>query len=117
MNDPLDYVIFFFGSGFAFFVGVGGILMGLILSLRVRTRMTALARNLCVLLGCALVILSAAPLEWWLYGLAGITTCIWLGLEWTKSSWSRRTMVAARVAVLAVWLLALALELPYQMTP
>lgn len=117
MNDPLDHVIFFFGSGFAFFVGVGGIVVALILSLRARSRMTALARNLCVLLGCVLVLLSAAPLEWWLYALAGTTTFIWLALEWTKALCSRRTMVAARVAVLAVWLLALAFEMSYQVTP
>lgn len=116
MPDSLDPIIFFVGSGLAFFVGVACILVGLT-SLVESGRAVSLARNLAVLVGGILVAISAAPLEWWWYALAASVTGVWLPVEWCKRLLPRRALVAARVAVLAVWLLALGLEVPYHVTP
>jgi acyl-CoA thioesterase-1 len=115
--DSLDPIIFFVGSGLAFFVGVACILVGLTASLVESGRAVSLARNLAVLVGGILVAISAAPLEWWGYVLVASVTGIWLPFEWCKRLLPRSAIVAARVAVLAVWLLALGLEVPYHVTP
>jgi acyl-CoA thioesterase-1 len=117
MSEELAHLIYFFGSGLAFFVGVASILAGLTLSVFALGRWAAMARNLAVILGAILVATSAAPLEWWLYALAGAVTCVWLPLEWNRSSLPRKAIALTRLAVLAVWLLALVLEIPYQVTP
>ena len=117
MDDWLSYVIFFVGSGLAFFVGTACMLVGLASSFGTLGRVRSIVRNLAVLLGGIFVIVSAAPLEWWLYGLVAAVTCVWLPLEWWKVSLPKSVISSARAALATAWLLALALELPYHVTP
>jgi acyl-CoA thioesterase-1 len=117
MNDPLDHVIYFVGSGLAFFAGASCVLLAVALSFAARGRALSLVRNLAALLGAILVAVSAAPLEWWVYASAGVLTCGWLALEWRKTPPPKRALAVARFAVLAVWLLALDLELPHHLAP
>lgn len=114
MPDGLDLVIYFVGSGLAFFVGIGLILFGVALSPFAQRRPIALARNLLVLIGGLLVTISATPLDGWLYGALALFTSIWLGLEWFGEG---RKVCAARLAIAVVWLAALALEVPSHITP
>ena len=118
MGDWLDLVIFFVGSGLAFFLGVAFVLLGLITSIFVAGRKLALARNLVVMVGGILVAISATPFEWWVYALLAVVTCVWLPLEWF-TGWRSSTILiyGARLSVLAVWLLALGLELPFHFMP
>ncbi len=117
MDTSLDYVIYFVGSGLAFFVGVAAILAGLAISLRAVGRAAAHARDLVVMLGGLFVVISAAPLEWWVYAVAAALTGVWLPLEWYRNILPSRVLGASRLAVLLVWLLALALEIPFHVTP
>jgi acyl-CoA thioesterase-1 len=117
MGDWLDPVIYFIGSGAAFFVGAAAILLGLGISSVSSGRSLLLARNLAVLIGVVLVAISAAPLPWWLYAILALVTCVWLPLEWLKARARPKALLAARVATLVVWLIALAMELPYHFTP
>jgi acyl-CoA thioesterase I len=117
MGDPLDLVIYFVGSGLAFFVGAVGILLGVGISWFAHARLLKLARNLMVLIGGILVAISAAPLDWWLYATLAVVTCVWLPLEWFPSTIPKKGAAAARIGVLAMWMFALGMELPYHFTP
>jgi acyl-CoA thioesterase-1 len=117
MGDRLDPVIYFVGSGNAFFVGAAAVLLGLNISILASGRMLLLVRNLAVLIGVILVAISATPLPWELYAILALITCVWLPLEWLKARVWPKAMIAARTATLAVWLAALGMELPYHFTP
>jgi acyl-CoA thioesterase-1 len=115
--DVLDHVIYFVGGGLAFFVGAALILAGVGVSPWVESRWLKLARNLAALVGGILIVISAVPLDWWLYALLATTSVAWLIIEWLTGKLSPRWPRAARIAAVAVWLLALGLELPYHFTP
>jgi len=70
-----------------------------------------LARNLVVLVGGVLVTISSTPLDWWLYAALGVATCIWLPLEWCNASVPKKSLIAARLVVFAIWSVALGLEI------
>ena len=113
----MDHVIYFVGSGVAFFVGVAFVMLGVAISPFIAGRALQLARNLAVFIGGVLVAISAAPLDWWLYALLGALTAIWLPLEWCKAIVPRKTVITGRLGVLSIWLFASAIEMPYQITP
>lgn len=117
MGDWLDPVIYFVGSGDAFFVGAGAILLGVGISSVAARRIALVVRNLAVLVGVVLVAVSAVPLPWWLYAVLTLATGAWILLEWLKARVNPKANVAARLATLAIWLLAIAIELPYHFTP
>src|ERR1043165_7702835 len=113
----LNFIIYHFGSGHAFFLGVTCILIALGLSFVISYRGASLARNLAVLIGGILVTISATPLPWWLYGLLAVVTLVWLTLEWCTSSLCSRRIAVLRITMLVVWLAATGLELPYHVMP
>ncbi len=117
MDNLLNFTIYFVGSGLAFFVGLGSVLLGVSGSWFARSRAQQFARNLAVIIGCILVAISAVPLEWWIYSLVAAITLLWLPLEWFASTVRKKTVATGRIAALAAWVLALAMELPYQFTP
>jgi acyl-CoA thioesterase-1 len=117
MSDPLSLVIYFFGSGLAFFTGAGLIAVGVGISQTCERRWLMLARNLAVIVGGMFIALSAIPLDWWLYAFLGIATCGWLALEWFLPHTHLKTLLGARLCVLMVWATAVALELPHHITP
>lgn len=107
----MNTVMFLFGSGFAFFLGVGFILVALTVCSCARSRIAA---TLLALFGLILVLLSAAPLPYWLYAVAGGSTVGWLIVERLDNSRWRRIRRLMRIAVVGHWIAAAAMELPYQ---
>ena len=81
MDDWLSLVIYFFGSGTAFFVGVALLITGVAVSFFAAGRTLRLARNLTAAVGAILVAVSATPLPWWLYAVLALLTIGWLVSE------------------------------------
>ncbi|MFO0968260.1 MAG: GDSL-type esterase/lipase family protein [Gemmataceae bacterium] len=113
----MNTVIYFFGSGLAFLVGLGLLLLAIGLLIGVKRNWLRSLASLLSILGAILVALSATPLPYWLYVSGGIVWFAWLIVERVSSERGRRWRVGLRVAVVAVVGLALALEMPYQFTP
>src|SRR5262249_11510026 len=67
--------------------------------------------------GLILVLFSATPLPYWLYGVTFVSTIGWLVVENAKSEAWRTRRRWWRVGVAAGWLCAIALALPYHFTP
>jgi len=113
----VSWVIYFFGSGAAFFAGVGLVLAGVALVSFYRRGWSTAAANLCAFLGLALIALSATPLPYWLYGLAGAITLFWLVVERSRRKALLRCRKWIRAATAVVWLAAVAMEVPYHIAP
>jgi acyl-CoA thioesterase-1 len=108
----MSFVIFFFGSGFAFFAGVALVLLGVAVT-RWRPRLSWVP----AMLGLIVIALSAAPLPYWLYAVAGLITVVWFLAEAFRRKLARVSLIFARTGVAIVWLSAAALELPYLLGP
>jgi acyl-CoA thioesterase-1 len=109
-------LIYVFGSGLAFFLGVGLVLAALALAgAQNRPRLRRLAR-LAVAGGAVLVALSAVPLPWWMLGVLAASLIAWgVGeVAWAKHPRRRRWL---RLGVAAAWLAAVGVELPYHFVP
>jgi acyl-CoA thioesterase-1 len=117
MGDTLDIIIYFVGSGLAFFAGSGLVLAGLAISPFAYNRPLKLVRNLAVLVGGILVAISAIPLDWWLYALVTVATIVWLPFEWFAEAGGKKALQGLRIAVAIAWLFALGLELPFHFAP
>jgi acyl-CoA thioesterase-1 len=113
----MAWVIYLFGSGIAFFAGVGLVLAGVVLVSFRRRKWSVSIATLAALLGLILVAVSATPLPYWLYGLAGALTMGWLVVERSGSEAARCRRAWARGLVAVVWLAAILLEIPYQVVP
>jgi acyl-CoA thioesterase I len=112
VNSLLVYHI---GSGHAFFSGIAFIqLAGLSAFLR-RGRWLAVCRMASVCAGVILVAVSSTPLPAWFYGIAGAVTLAWIALERLIKSTHRRLKLGLRYAMLAIWWLGIALELPFHL--
>jgi acyl-CoA thioesterase I len=111
----MAWVIYFFGSGDAFFAGLmlalGGILAA---ALRPTPGWIRLASLLGVL-GLILVVASAVPQPIWLYSLWGIVLIAWLVAERRAIRPGLRNGLRATAAFASILLAAL--ELPYQFCP
>lgn len=113
----MNWLTYTFGSGLAFFLGLGLILTGLtVFAVSERSIWKILATCLAVL-GLCVVGLSAAPLPYWFYALAAMLSGAWLIAERLTQSrlyvWRR----ALRASVAVVCLIAVAMELPYHLSP
>jgi len=111
----MSWVIYLFGSGDVFFLGIGLILAGLAtLAYCLRQWLRSVA-SLFVVLGLLLVGLSATPLPYWLYLVAGTVSVLWLVAERLTHGWliARRNLLRGLVVV--IWVIAAALEFPYHL--
>ena len=112
----MSWVIYLFGSGMVFFLGAGFILAALAtFSCCRRPHWRALA-SLCVVIGLLLIALSATPLPYWLYAIAGTATVLWLVTERHAKGWLIARRKVLRALLVVVWTITIALELPYQLT-
>ncbi|QDT42845.1 Esterase TesA precursor [Gimesia alba] len=107
----MNPIVYHIASGQAFFTGVALVILAALLSLR-EQRMPRRLMVLSFLLGVIAVAVSSTPLPWWLYGMAGLLTLVWLVLLFR-----RRGHRSAAFLLIAVWLVALLLEVPYHLTP
>jgi acyl-CoA thioesterase-1 len=111
----MRWVIYLFGSGVVFFLGIGLILAALATFSRCQRRPWRTLASLGVVAGLLLVGLSAIPLPYWLYGVVGVLTVTWLVAERLSRGWliDRRTLLRCLVAI--VWAIVLALEVPHHL--
>jgi acyl-CoA thioesterase-1 len=113
----MSWVIYFFGSGAAFFSGILLVLAAALGLAACRHRWLVRIAVLLALLGLILVALSATPLPYWFYAAAGLTSLIWLWSErtaWTRLAGHRKWL---RLVAAVTWLAAAAAEMPHQFVP
>src|SRR5262245_35551303 len=113
----MGWVIFLFGSGLAFFVGVGCVLVSIAVLSYTERPVDKVLGTLAAIVGLILIACSATPLPYWLYALAAVVTLPWLVAERSRRAWLANRRRPLRWATAAVWLAAAAIEIPYHMTP
>jgi len=111
----MNWVVYLFGGGLAFFLGAGLIVAAVGAASLPQSTATAMAVTLLAALGLLLVAASAAPLPLSLYVVAFVATGWWVMTERLdrfepERGWARR-------AAMFVWLALIALEAPYHFTP
>ncbi len=135
-NPSMSWVLYLFGSGQALFLGAALILAAVAAMPKVsgwkNATLAMVAR-----IGLVIVVLSAAPLSYWLYAVALGVTTVWLWRERRRDAARRgRESIATTVshhgrsqpqltpdplwwrrATALVWLGIIALELPHQFAP
>jgi len=110
-------VVYHIASGQAFFSGIALIQLAALSAFHTGGRWPALCRTVSAWAGLILVAVSATPLFGWFYCIAGAVTLAWIGLEGSTKTTHRRSRLALRYAVLAIWWLGIALELPFHRMP
>jgi acyl-CoA thioesterase I len=109
----LAHVINFFGGGYAFFVGVGGVLAGLAVFVLMTSRWRTPLGTLLAVLGLALIANSATPLPYALYAACAAVSFGWLIVE--RFGFTGRRWIRGLVA--GIWLVAVGIEIPYWLSP
>jgi acyl-CoA thioesterase-1 len=104
-------------SGQAFFTGAGCLLAAIVVdAVGGHHRWAAVARNVAILLGLALVGMSSAGQEGWVYGVVGLATLGWLATLASPALQRRmgaRGLTIARMVAAVAWVGAMGLEAPY----
>ncbi|MEO6811398.1 MAG: GDSL-type esterase/lipase family protein [Isosphaeraceae bacterium] len=113
----MNAVVYHIASGQAFFSGAMLISLSVLLACRPRNHWFAFGRTVLACLGLILVAVSATPLPGWFYVIAGAASLIWVGLEGSSRVRWQGGKPWLRGAVLAIWWLGVALELPYHFLP
>lgn len=110
-------IVYLFGSGAAFFLGIGCVFIALAIAACSQRRWPRIISTLLAVLGLLLIGLSSVPLPYLLYAVSGAATLAWLVAERVDLPWlaARRKWLRALVAV--VWAVAAATEIPYQLAP
>jgi acyl-CoA thioesterase-1 len=110
----MSFIIYFFGSGAAFFLGATLVLGSVALASR---RRWGILVRLLSLLGLILVAVSAIPLPYTFYAIASAATVAWLVMEHLHAMRPRRQIAAFRLLIALLWLGGVLVELPYHFTP
>jgi acyl-CoA thioesterase I len=113
----MSLVIYFFGSGLAFFVGVGLVLLAVLLATLRRWPALQRLSRLLAIIGVIFVAFSAAALPYWFYATAAVATFVWLVLERRWNHTSRFRLAVVRLMVALVWLAGGLIEGQYQIPP
>ena len=113
----MPFIIYFFGSGFAFFVGIGFVLLGVLLKTLRRWPAQQRLAPLTAIVGVIFVAFSAAPLPYWYYALAGVVTLGWLLAERSQHNISPFRLGTLRATVVTVWLTGAVMDGQFQLTP
>jgi acyl-CoA thioesterase-1 len=114
----MNWVIFIFGSGAAFFLGVALIVGGVAIMTFGRWKGLPLVATLFTAVGLILVVVSATPLPYWFYVAALVVSLVWIVVErvhWKSlhPNWRQ----SLRVAVVTLWLGSALAEVPFQRNP
>lgn len=113
----MPLLLYLFGSGGAFWLGAALVLAGFVCRVFGKQKWLDRAAVYTVDIGLVLVVLSAVPLSLPVYLAIVGSTVLWLIVEKSTQEWWQQRRPWIRSAVVGSWLLALALELPYQFTP
>jgi acyl-CoA thioesterase-1 len=107
----MNWLVFHVLSGQAFFTGVALIVVAALASRQskpIARRITALA----FLIGVIAITISSTAIPYWYYAVALFVTIAWFASHYVKT-WRRWSAFA----VVAVWLMAAVLEIPFHITP
>ena len=111
------WVVYHIGSGQAFFSGIALIQLAGIIAFVRGGRWLAYGRLVLAFAGAILVAVSSTPLPAWFYGIAGAVTLSWIAMEGFVKTTHPWLGLGLRCAMLAVWWLGIALEVPYHVMP
>lgn len=113
----MAWLLYLFGGGLIFFVGIALVLLGVAVLAAARGKWKRRAATIAALLGALAVALSATPVSYLWYAVAAVAALTWLVGERTQGAWLARRRKWWRAAVVAAGLCGVALELPYQFAP
>ena len=112
----MNWVVYVFGSGLAFFAGVGCMLAALAVSFG-RWQGWSRISTLAAILGIVLIVLSGTPLPMWFYGLAILLAAAWLIVRRFRPDVWPRWRNGLCLSVALVWVGGAIFELRYQLLP
>jgi len=113
----MNWIIYSFGSGAAFFWGVG-LLFAAIGSLSYYHKKWATqAATMVAFLGLILIAVSATPLPYWFYVVAGVVSLLWLVAERSERNAIQRSRGWLRLSVVFLWSTGTLAEIPYHILP
>lgn len=110
-------LIYHVASGQSFFAGAGCLVAAVLLNFLGPGRPRYLARNLLAALGVVLVAASATPLAPGLYAALTAATVLGWAAEGVAGRVPRRFVLGARAVVVAAWVAAMGVEVPYHVAP
>src|SRR5262249_14917452 len=111
------WLVYHVASGQSFFSGAACLLAAVCVAALATRSAVRLVRNSFMLIGGALVFVSATPFPRIGYLVLAVVTIVWLIAESTPGRVSRRSIVGLRFACVVAWTGALAVELPYHVVP
>jgi hypothetical protein len=113
----MNSIIYFFGSGTAFFAGAGLVVAAIVALGILHRQWPRRIALLFAVVGFILITLSATPLPYWFYAAAAIVSLIWLLAERLDNQRLRRCRLALRLIVAVVWIAAAVSEIRYSFLP
>ena len=109
-------MLLIFGSGLAFFLGVGLVAAAVAASFDRRQSWAALSTILASL-GLVVVALSGTPLSVWFYAIAFALTVVWMASARSKVSRIQRWQRGLAATVAVTWVVAALYEVQFQFMP
>jgi len=107
----MNWLVYHIASGQAFFSGVALVVIAALAS----TQSKPIAKRVTVLgflIGAIAITISSTAIPYWYYGIALVVTIAWVISRYVEK-WRRW----APFAVIGVWTIAAAIEVPYHITP
>src|SRR5882724_7780050 len=111
------WLIYFFGSGAAFFAGVGLVLVAAAVFSICQHKWVTRTATLGALTGLILIALSATPLPYWFYGMAGVVSLLWLVAERSERKTILKIRPSLRCTVVFLWCAAILMEISFHFAP
>jgi acyl-CoA thioesterase-1 len=113
----MNWLIHFFGSGTAFFSGVGFVLAAIAFLCFCQRKWAMRSASLVALFGLILIALSATPLPYWFYGIAGMVSLLWLVAERSERKTIQKSRRWFRLTLVLLWSAGTLAEVPYHIAP
>jgi acyl-CoA thioesterase-1 len=113
----MPWFVYPFGSGAAFFLGVGFMAISLLVFVYFQRRWVKVLATWIAIVGLVFISASSTPLPYWLYAAAAVVTILWLMAERSARPRLRDSRRALQWTVSTIWLAATAIEFPYHVAP
>lgn len=107
----MNWLVYHIASGHAFFTGVALVIIAALASTGTKSIAKRIA-GLTLLAGAIAIAISSTAIPYWYYAIAIVVT-----LTLTSSRYVKKWRPWTSYAVIAVWGIAAALEIPYHLTP